>query len=108
MASFLSLRGYKYAVCSCDSCVAFVTQWLLPARLPPCRTARRRGEVRPGERGSDAEVEGAEAELRYPENISLPNLAYFAVAPTLCYQPTYPRRWAFRSPACKAPPVSCG
>lgn len=56
--------------------------------------ARRRGEVRPGERGgSDPPPEGVDELLRYPENISLGNLAYFLVAPTLCYQPVYPRRW---------------
>ncbi len=56
--------------------------------------ARRRGEVRPGERGgSDPPPEGVDELLRYPENISLGNLAYFLAAPTLCYQPVYPRRW---------------
>ena len=60
--------------------------------LPACRLARRRGEVRPGERGGEAIPEGVEVALRYPENISLPNLAYFVAAPTLCYQSTYPRR----------------
>ena len=28
------------------------------------------------------------------ENITLGNLSYFLAAPTLCYQPVYPRRWA--------------
>ncbi|KAH7290991.1 hypothetical protein KP509_30G071900 [Ceratopteris richardii] len=38
----------------------------------------------------------------YPQNISLKGLAYFMVAPTLCYQASYPRtnrirkRWVFR------------
>lgn len=55
--------------------------------------ARRRGEVRPGERGgSEPPPEGVEELLRYPENIALGNLAYFLAAPTLCYQPVYPRR----------------
>ena len=70
----------------------------LPATHPflPARSqARRRGEVRPGERGgADPPPEGVAELLRYPENISLPNLAYFLAAPTLCYQPVYPRRWA--------------
>lgn len=59
----------------------------------PCRSvARRRGEVRAGERGSGQVPEGAEVELRYPENIGLANLGYFLLAPTLCYQISYPRR----------------
>jgi diacylglycerol O-acyltransferase-1 len=32
----------------------------------------------------------------YPKNITLRNVAYFWVAPTLCYQPTYPLIEAFR------------
>lgn len=67
--------------------------------LPCCRVARRRGEVRPGERGGDAPPpEGAAELLRYPENVTVSNLAYFLAAPTLCYQPVYPRRWAPRAP----------
>ncbi|KAI7841389.1 hypothetical protein COHA_005007 [Chlorella ohadii] len=62
------------------------------------RVARRRGEVRPGERGgSDPPPEGVDELLRYPENISLGNLAYFLAAPTLCYQPVYPRSKRFRA-----------
>nr|ATZ76562.1 acyl-CoA:1,2-diacylglycerol O-acyltransferase [Lobosphaera incisa]AYE66854.1 DGAT1 [Lobosphaera incisa] len=67
------------------------------------RMARREGVLRPGERGSDAPIprEGPGA-LAYPENITLTNLAYFVVAPTLVYQPAYPRssrirmRWIMR------------
>jgi diacylglycerol O-acyltransferase-1 len=32
----------------------------------------------------------------YPDNIKLTNLLYFFCAPTLCYQPSYPRTPAFR------------
>eukprot|EP00887_Chlorella_sp_A99_P006596 scaffold3.g6596.t1 len=66
------------------------------------RMARRKGQVRPGERGSDQLPEGLEVVLRYPENISLRNLAYFVFAPTLCYQLSYPRsrrlrlRWVLK------------
>ncbi|KAI5074529.1 hypothetical protein GOP47_0010490 [Adiantum capillus-veneris] len=41
-------------------------------------------------------------QLDYPKNITLKNLAYFMVAPTLCYQVTYPhtnkirKGWVFR------------
>lgn len=61
------------------------------------RVARRRGETRPGERGSGQYPENVEQELRYPENIALGNLAYFLAAPTLCYQITYPRSKRFRA-----------
>lgn len=66
------------------------------------RMARRKGEVRPGERGSDALPAGVESALRYPENVTFGNIAYFLVAPTLCYQLSYPRtrvirvRWVLR------------
>ncbi|PVU91541.1 hypothetical protein BB559_004080 [Furculomyces boomerangus] len=38
--------------------------------------------------------------IAYPNNIALPNILYFLAAPTLCYQPSYPRsekpiRWKF-------------
>jgi len=29
--------------------------------------------------------------VHYPNNVTLPNLAYFMVAPTLCYQTAFPR-----------------
>lgn len=32
----------------------------------------------------------------YPRNVTLPNYLYFCVAPTLCYQPSYPRNPRFR------------
>ncbi|CAL5184753.1 unnamed protein product [Lathyrus oleraceus] len=40
--------------------------------------------------------------MEYPHNVSFKSLAYFMVAPTLCYQPSYPRTpsirkgWVFR------------
>lgn len=37
--------------------------------------------------------------LLYPQNVSIPNISYFMVAPTLCYQLNYPRtttiRWKY-------------
>ncbi|EFN50697.1 hypothetical protein CHLNCDRAFT_28812 [Chlorella variabilis] len=56
-----------------------------------------RWAVCPGERGSGVVPEGVEEELRYPENIVAANLAYFLLAPTLCYQLTYPRSKRFRA-----------
>ncbi|KAF9435688.1 hypothetical protein BGZ76_005733 [Entomortierella beljakovae] len=35
-------------------------------------------------------------EIQYPENITPKNLTYFWFAPTLCYQPSYPRTTIFR------------
>ena len=61
------------------------------------RQARRKGIIRPGERGSHEIPEAIDAEpMQYPENITLGNLGYFIVAPTLCYQPVYPRNTRFR------------
>ena len=34
--------------------------------------------------------------MAYPANLTLGNLAYFVAAPTLCYQPSYPRSELFR------------
>jgi diacylglycerol O-acyltransferase-1 len=55
------------------------------------------------ERAQDSEAEDATigetaevTQLTYPANISLGNFAYFLVAPTLCYQPNYPRTPHFR------------
>ncbi|CAM8917278.1 unnamed protein product [Rhodiola kirilowii] len=47
-------------------------------------------------------VSKGDIEIDYLGSITLKNLAYFMVAPTLCYQPSYPRtpsvrkRWVFR------------
>lgn len=50
----------------------------------------------------DARLQNTEphrANLHYPANVTLPNLLYFVVAPTLCYQPSFPRsphvRWPY-------------
>ena len=80
------------------------TSWLKRSSAASAqrRWARREHKIRPGERGSPDLPENLEVVLRYPENITLGNLAYFVVAPTLCYQPSYPRsrrlrmRWLVR------------
>lgn len=43
-------------------------------------------------------VEGVDAPVTYPDNLSLHNLGYFLLAPTLCYQLNYPRTPAIRWP----------
>ncbi|KAF9112236.1 hypothetical protein BGX27_003745 [Mortierella sp. AM989] len=35
-------------------------------------------------------------EVQYPDNVKFTNVAYFWFAPTLCYQPSYPRTVVFR------------
>ncbi|KAK3819867.1 MAG: MBOAT, membrane-bound O-acyltransferase family-domain-containing protein [Benniella sp.] len=35
-------------------------------------------------------------DVHYPDNITAKNIAYFWFAPTLCYQPSYPRTTVFR------------
>lgn len=37
-----------------------------------------------------------QGEAQYPDNINIHNLVYFFFAPTLCYQPVYPRSPEFR------------
>ncbi|KAK3845305.1 MAG: MBOAT, membrane-bound O-acyltransferase family-domain-containing protein [Linnemannia gamsii] len=46
----------------------------------------------------EAEKHGStyEYEVSYPHNITLGNIGYFYLAPTLCYQPSYPRSTVFR------------
>ena len=48
--------------------------------------------VAPGEDHSEEYVYA----IPYPANLSLGNLSYFVAAPTLCYQPSYPRSERFR------------
>ena len=43
-----------------------------------------------------AEMPGVAHPPVYPENLTLGNLAYFLVAPTLVYQVAYPRSSRFR------------
>lgn len=65
--------------------------------LLECRNARRRNEVRMGERGSSLPIcDHAGDAVRYPENLTANNLLYFLVAPTLVYQVAYPRSTRFR------------
>ncbi|KAG0017682.1 hypothetical protein BGZ82_000680 [Podila clonocystis] len=35
-------------------------------------------------------------DVQYPDNIAITNIGYFWFAPTLCYQPSYPRTTVFR------------
>ncbi|KAF9281774.1 hypothetical protein BGZ88_011382 [Linnemannia elongata] len=46
----------------------------------------------------DAEKHGGayQYEVHYPQNITPGNIGYFYLAPTLCYQPSYPRSTVFR------------
>ncbi|KAF9133283.1 hypothetical protein BGW39_010100 [Mortierella sp. 14UC] len=37
-----------------------------------------------------------EYEVNYPDNVTFKDMAYFWFAPTLCYQPSYPRSTVFR------------
>ncbi|KAI3652233.1 hypothetical protein MP228_003536 [Amoeboaphelidium protococcarum] len=50
-------------------------------------------------RGDDETSVQSEYDVQYPDNLTLGNVLYFACAPTLCYQPSYPRsatiRWWF-------------
>eukprot|EP00798_Chlamydomonas_sp_ICE-L_P009854 gene9854-7744_t len=52
--------------------------------------AHKAGSLMPGERGSPATPTEWGA-LQYPENLTVKNLAYFYVAPTLVYQVNYPQ-----------------
>ncbi|GIL55503.1 hypothetical protein Vafri_11070 [Volvox africanus] len=61
------------------------------------RTARRCGEIRPGERGCpDTPAEDWGQLAKYPENLTLRNLMYFLAVPTLTYQVNFPRSRTFR------------
>ncbi|KAF9580650.1 hypothetical protein BGW38_002620 [Lunasporangiospora selenospora] len=35
-------------------------------------------------------------DIQYPDNVTIKNIGYFWLAPTLCYQPSYPRTTVFR------------
>ncbi|KAH8552127.1 membrane bound O-acyl transferase [Umbelopsis sp. PMI_123] len=41
--------------------------------------------------------ETSDGSHKYPNNITIPNILYFWWAPTLCYQPSYPRSARFRT-----------
>jgi diacylglycerol O-acyltransferase-1 len=62
------------------------------------RGARRAaGAAKKEDSGSEGDAEPSDAyALVYPANLNLLNLAYFIAAPTLCYQPSYPRSPRFR------------
>ncbi|KAL6767189.1 DGAT1 [Auxenochlorella protothecoides x Auxenochlorella symbiontica] len=77
-----------------------IVLWMKAVSYAHCnwdlRCARRAHELRDGERGSGLLPAHGDPPLRYPENLTLGNLAYFLAVPTLCYQLTYPRSTRFR------------
>uniref|UniRef100_A0A061SC89 diacylglycerol O-acyltransferase n=1 Tax=Tetraselmis sp. GSL018 TaxID=582737 RepID=A0A061SC89_9CHLO len=79
---------------------ASVIYWMKMVSYAHCcndlRTARRSGEIRPGERGNMEGFTAIEDPMLYPENVTAKNLAYFCVAPTLVYQVNFPRANRFR------------
>ncbi|KAF9360435.1 hypothetical protein BGX26_009422 [Mortierella sp. AD094] len=48
------------------------------------------------EKASNVQGEIYHYEVQYPDNVKFMNTAYFWFAPTLCYQPSYPRTTVFR------------
>lgn len=71
------------------NCIA-ITTWMKLWSYAHCnwdyRRARREGVIREGERGAAEVGHHSEASLQYPENLTINNLAYFMMAPTLLYQ----------------------
>ena len=63
-----------------------------PSSLPQSLSS---ATAAPPSGGAEADQEYVYA-IRYPDNLTLGNLAYFIAAPTLCYQPSYPRSERFR------------
>ncbi|KAG0245319.1 hypothetical protein BGX31_007517 [Mortierella sp. GBA43] len=49
-----------------------------------------------GQRATDEQDEVYQYDVHYPDNVKFLNMAYFWLAPTLCYQPSYPRTKVFR------------
>lgn len=72
--------------------------WLKTASYAFTNRDLRHAYLHPSKREEDA-VPKIYSQCPYPENITLSNLTYFWMAPTLVYQPVYPRtktiRWLF-------------
>ncbi|KAF8941080.1 MBOAT, membrane-bound O-acyltransferase family-domain-containing protein [Dissophora ornata] len=49
-----------------------------------------------GKHGVRVQHEIYQYDVQYPDNVTFMNVAYFWLAPTLCYQPSYPRTTVFR------------
>lgn len=75
-----------------------VIVWLKTASYAFTNRDLRHAYLHPSKREEDA-VPDIYSQCPYPENITLGNLTYFWWAPTLVYQPVYPRtakiRWVF-------------
>lgn len=78
--------------------LAIVT-WLKNCSYALTNRDLRRAALRPSAAAAAAAVPPLYASSPYPTNITLGNMAYFWFAPTLLYQPVYPRspriRWSF-------------
>lgn len=72
--------------------------WLKTASYAFTNRDLRHAYLHPG-RGEREQLPALYAACPYPQNITMGNLVYFWQAPTLVYQPTYPRtdriRWVF-------------
>ncbi|KAJ2741790.1 hypothetical protein GGI20_004941 [Coemansia sp. BCRC 34301] len=64
----------------------------LPRTLPPATGRAETTQERTGEEGKSQEIARHQIlySIAYPENVTLRNFGYFWLAPTLCYQPSYP------------------
>ncbi|KAJ3055280.1 hypothetical protein HK097_011011 [Rhizophlyctis rosea] len=86
-ATILFLKLVSYALVCADMRREAALKMFPPRQEEPhARDAKLRGE--------EANVKGDE--MVYPENITLGNIMYFVCAPTLVYQPVYPRTKRFR------------
>ncbi|KAL0473573.1 diacylglycerol O-acyltransferase [Neurospora intermedia] len=80
-----------------------IVVWLKTASYAFTNRDLRHAYLHPARGELDA-LPGLYAECPYPENITMGNLCYFWWAPTLVYQPVYPRtakiRWSFVAKRC--------
>ncbi|KAJ1678946.1 hypothetical protein EV182_003033, partial [Spiromyces aspiralis] len=86
------------------TCLAFLKLWSWCATNLDLRRAYRFGDVeftcdpvvcvsaqKASRAAADPALSPAKYTVSYPNNIRISNMLYFLVAPTLCYQPSYPR-----------------
>ncbi|KAI8326041.1 hypothetical protein GQ54DRAFT_315343 [Martensiomyces pterosporus] len=68
------------------ACIMFLKLYSLAATNFDLRRAYRLGD-----KGLDSDPLRIDYSVAYPRNVTLRNFGYFWLAPTLCYQPSYPR-----------------
>jgi len=106
MAYYMIFHPFMAMSCLLNGCVLFlkltsfalVNQDLRAAYIfdLPADQFQHLAKVHDADGKASSKKELYQYDIQYPDNITPKNIGYFWLAPTLCYQPSYPRTTVFR------------